>query len=80
MTARLTKGMHWSLKGDAPAIRDFQTPMSPLIERKFGVKPLDRTSSSRKCSPRNFVELLDLINQTEYFGAAHCFDVINDAL
>ena len=33
-----------------------------------------------KCSPRNFVELLNLINRTEYFGATHCFDVINDAL
>jgi len=22
--------------------------------------------------------LLDLINRTEYFGVAHCFDVIND--
>jgi hypothetical protein len=75
MTARLTKGTHWSLKGDAPA-----NPHVTANREKIRRETVRSNVIQSKCSPRNFVELLDLINRTEYFGVAHCFDVINDAL
>ena len=51
-----------------------------LMFRTFSVNPLYGLSFTSKRAARNFVELFDLIDGVEDFGAVHCFNVIDSPL